>query len=69
MSLFPSDRWTKDVESLRGDMFIWARKKRDNTWALGLGYWNVSGGWSDAYGSETSRFATRFHPMPEPPPQ
>lgn len=66
MSLFPSDLWTDSPEPFRGEMFIWAARKDDGGWGIGLGYWNVSGGWSDAYGAST-RGATRFHPMPESP--
>lgn len=50
----------------KGEMFIWARPKYDGKWNLGLGYWNVSGGWCDAYNGITEG-AIRFHPMPAPP--
>jgi len=63
--LFPSDLWQR--EPIRGQMFIWAYwDDIKQTWASGLGYWNVSGGWSDAYG-RPPRQADWFHPMPEPP--
>ena len=66
MSLFPSDLWTDSPEPFRGEMSIWASRNDRGGWSIGLGYWNVSGGWSDCYGASTQR-ATRFHPMPESP--
>lgn len=51
----------------KGEMFIWGLPRGDRGWAVGLAYWNVSGGYSDAYGSTSIRGATHWHPMPEPP--
>lgn len=50
------------------EMFIWAAPKGDGKWGLGLAYRNVSGGWSDAYGSQSApRSATHWMPIPPPP--
>lgn len=59
--------WRPIAERPRGGMFIWARKKPDGKWAVGLGYVSVSGGLQDAYGGSLERKATHWHPMPEPP--
>lgn len=60
--------WTKTPPP--GEMFIWAYRKDDGGWNIGLGYWTVtSGQWRDAYnwnGNHHTR-ATHFHPMPSPP--
>jgi hypothetical protein len=56
-------KWLK--EPPKGEMFVWARPNGCDKWDLGLGYWNVSGGWSDAYGAPPR--ATRFHALPAPP--
>jgi hypothetical protein len=52
----------------RDEMFIWARPKVGGGWSLGLAYWNVSGGWSDAYGSPHAfGEATHWKPIGPPP--
>ncbi len=49
-----------------GEMVIWARRKPEGGWGVGLAYLNVSGGWSDAYGAPSAGW-THWHEMPEPP--
>jgi len=52
----------------KDEMFIWAYKKGDDKWSVGLAYRNVSGGWSDAYGDrDAPKKATHWFPMPMPP--
>jgi hypothetical protein len=52
----------------KGEMFVWAYQRTGGKWAIGLGYWNVSGGWSDAYGDRTAPSeATHWAPMYAPP--
>lgn len=65
--MFKSDLWSKEPPS--EGMFIWAYwSSSKNQWNTGLGYRNVSGGWSDAYSHFVPRNRTiYFHPMPEPP--
>lgn len=69
MTLFPTDRWTKDVYSLRGDMFFWASPNDRGGWSVGVGYWCKDGGWAGSTGGRTGEEgrATHFHPFPEPP--
>lgn len=59
----------QDISTLsKGEMFIWAVPKGKGKWSLGLGYWNVSGGWSDAYASQSPpRDATHWMPLPQHP--
>jgi hypothetical protein len=62
--------WSRfaDAEPPKGEMFIWSKPKVGGGWSVGLAYWNVSGGWSDAYGSPHAfGEATHWHAMPEPP--
>lgn len=47
-------------------MFIWAAPKPGGGWSLGLAYRNVSGGWSDAYGSDAPSRATHWTNLPDP---
>lgn len=53
----------------KGDMFIWGRPNQGprDGWAVGLGYWTVSGGWLDVSGANLRVRPTRFARMPEPP--
>lgn len=71
MSLFPTDRWTDDVEDVRGDMFFWARRRGSDGWEVGVGYWCKDGGWAGSTSGRTGEEyrATRFHPFPQPPHQ
>lgn len=68
--LFESELWTKDVQTLRGDMFIhtfWDGERQ--TWMTGVGYWCRDGGWAGSEVGRTGRehLATHFHPFPTPP--
>ena len=60
--------WRKFTDELppKAEMFIWARPKPGGGWSLGLAYWNVSGGWSDAYGAP-AQDATHWKPIGDPP--
>ena len=60
-------KW-QPIETAPNDrMFIWARPKGGGQWGIGLAYRNVSGGWSDAYGSDAPATATHWISLPEPP--
>src|ERR1700721_2665182 len=50
----------------KDEMFIWAYRL-DGKWRIGLGYNNVSGAWSDAYGSQAPQYPTHWAPMLQPP--
>ena len=59
--------WQPIETAPKNEMFIWAAPKGKGRWSLGLAYRNVSGGWSDAYGSDAPERATHWMPLPEPP--
>lgn len=60
--------WQPIATAPKEEMFIWARRKSDGKWAIGLAYRNVSGGWSDAYGDrEAPSTATHWAKLPAPP--
>lgn len=63
-----ADGWhrLRDEQPSRGEMFIWARPKDDGGWGLGLAYWNVSGGYSDAYGAPLAD-VTHWKRIGDPP--
>ena len=62
-----NDGWQPIETAPKNEMFIWATPKGEGKWSLGLAYRNVSGGWSDAYGGDAPRHATRWHRLPAPP--
>lgn len=59
--------WQPIETAPKAQMFIWAAPKDGGKWGLGLAYRNVSGGWSDAYGSDAPEHATHWMPLPSPP--
>lgn len=59
--------WRPIETAPKDEMFIWAAPNGKGKWSLGLAYRNVSGGWSDAYGGDAPKRATRWTPLPEPP--
>lgn len=59
--------WEPIETAPKDEMFIWAAPKGDGKWSLGLAYRNVSGGWSDAYGSDAPVRATHWMLLPNPP--
>lgn len=60
--------WTnfEDAPPPKGEMFIWARRKHDGVWSLGLAYWTVNDTWTDAYGAPPSD-ATHWKLIGPPP--
>lgn len=59
--------WQPISTAPKDKMFIWVAPNGPDKWSLGLAYRNVSGGWSDAYGSDAPAKATLWAPLPEPP--
>ena len=61
------NEWQPIETAPKDKMFIWAAPNGPGKWSIGLAYQNVSGGWSDAYGSDASARATLWAPLPSPP--
>ena len=60
------EQWQPIEAAPKGEMFQWGYWKRGK-FCTGLAYWNVSGGWSDAYGHPAPGRATHFRILPGPP--